>query len=255
MMAMTDPLLYEPRDGIAWIRLNRPQALNAIDPGMLEALNGAIDRYRDDPQLKAAVISGEGGRAFSSGVDLKAYSARLAAGVSSQATWNIIRFAEPGYCTKPIVAAIRGWCVGMGVHLALACDLRVCADDAKFHLPETEHGMSLTRLAWQLVRTIGRPASLEFGLLAQRMDAQWALAHQLVHRVVPAGQELAEAERMARRLCEVSLPAVQATRACMDQALEMGYAEHFEFSMALRNAVLDQGRDKQSADAFAARKR
>jgi enoyl-CoA hydratase/carnithine racemase len=248
-------LVYEARDGIAWIRLNRPEALNAINPEMLDALNEAIDRYRDDPGLKAAVISGEGGRAFSAGVDLKAYSARLAAGQSSQQTMNIIRFADPGYCSKPVVAAIRGWCVGMGLHLALACDFRVCADDAVFLLPETSLGISLTRLSWQCVRTMGLPAALELGLLAEKKNADWALARQLVHRVAPAGQELAEAERIARRLCEVSLPAVQATRTTMYQAFDLTYPENYEFSMGLRNAVLDQGQDRESADAFAARPR
>jgi enoyl-CoA hydratase/carnithine racemase len=220
---------------------------------MLEALNDAIDRYRGDATLKAAVISGEGDRAFSAGVDLKSYSERVAAGQSSQQTMNIIRFADPDYCPKPVVAAIRGWCVGMGLHLALACDFRVCAEDAKFFTPETGLGISLTRLSWQLVRTMGLPSALEFGLLAEKKDAQWALAHRLVHRVAPVGSELAEAETIARRLCEVNLPAVEATRTTMYKAFDLTYAENYEFSMGLRNAVLEQGRDRESADAFAAR--
>lgn len=245
-------LVYEAREGIAWIRLNRPEALNAINPEMLEALNEAIDRYRDDPDLKAAVITGAGGRAFSAGVDLKAYSARLAAGQSSQQTLNIIRFADPGYCPKPVVAAIRGWCVGMGLHLALACDFRVCSDDAVFLLPETSLGISLTRLSWQCVRTIGLPAALELGLLAEKKNADWALSRGLVHSVAPAGQELAAAGRIARRLREVSQSAVQVTRTTMYQAFDLTYPENFEFSMALRNAVLDEGQDRASADRFAA---
>ncbi|MES3000558.1 MAG: enoyl-CoA hydratase/isomerase family protein [Pseudomonadota bacterium] len=253
MSSTSSTIVYEARDQIAWIRLNRPEAMNAINPEMLDALNEAIDRYRDDRALKAAVISGEGTRAFSAGVDLKSYAARLAAGESSQQTMNIIRFAEPGYCPKPVIASVRGWCVGMGLHLALACDFRVCADDAKFFTPETAHGISLTRLSWQLVRTMGLPAALEFGLLAEKKDAQWALANRLVHRVAPAGEELAEAEKIARRLCEVNLPAVQATRTTMYKAFDLTYAENYEFSMALRNAVLDQGQDRVSAEAFAAR--
>jgi enoyl-CoA hydratase/carnithine racemase len=254
MRSASPTLVYEARDQIAWIRLNRPEAMNAINPVMLVALNDAIDRYRDDPALKAAVISGEGPRAFSAVVDLKAYSARLAAGQSSQQTMNIIRFADPAYCTKPVIAAVRGWCVGMGLHLALACDFRVCADDAQFFAPETGLGISLTRLSWQLVRTMGLPAALEFGLLAEKKDAAWALAPRLVHGVAPAGQELAEAGKIAGRLCEVSPAAVQATRTNMYQAFDLGYAENYAFSMALRNAVLDEGQDRASADAFAARR-
>jgi enoyl-CoA hydratase/carnithine racemase len=251
-MSSSPTVAYEARDRIAWIRLNRPRSLNAINPEMLDALNEAIDRYRADPELKAAVISGEGERAFSAGVDLRAYSARTAAGEASQETLNIIRFADPDYCPKPVVAAIRGWCIGMGLHLALSCDFRVCADDAVFQLPETELGMALTRLSWQCVRILGLPAALELGVLAERKGAQWALARGLVHHVAPAGEELAQAEKIARRLCELSLPAVCATRATMHKAFDLSYTEHFEYSMALRNAVLDQGQDRASADAFAA---
>lgn len=254
-MPSAPTVLYEARERIAWIRLNRPRSLNAINGEMLDALNDAIDQFRADPELKAAVISGEGERAFSAGVDLRAYSARLAAGQPSQETLNIIRFADPGYCPKPVVAAIRGWCIGMGLHLALSCDFRVCAEDAVFQLPETELGMALTRLSWQCVRIMGLPAALELGVLAERKGAHWALAHGLVHHVTPAGEEMALAERIARRLCELSMPAVQATRATMHKAFDLSYAEHFEYSMAQRNAVLDQGQDRASADAFAARHR
>lgn len=247
-------LLYEERDGVAWIRLNRPGALNAIDPDLLERLNDAIERYRDNSALKAAVISGEG-RAFCAGVDLKAYARRVKAGESAQKTLNVIRFADPDYCAKPVIAAIHGWCVGMGVHLALACDFRVCADDSRFLLPETGLGISLTRLSWQCVRTLGLPAALEFGMLAEPMDAQWALSHGLVLRVAPRGQEMEAAWRIARRLCELSAAAVRATRTTMHKAYDLNYQENFAFSMSLRNAVLDEGQDRASAEAFAARRR
>lgn len=245
---------FEARDAIAWIRLNRPEALNAFNREMLDGLNQAIDRYRDDATLKAAVISGTGGRAFSAGVDLKAYAANLSAGQTSQETMNVIRFADPDYCGKPVVAAIRGWCVGMGLHLALACDFRVCAADAVFALPEVSLGMSLTRLSWQCARTLGMPAALELGLLAERKDAAWALAHQLVHRVAPAGEELAEAEKIARRLCDMNAAAVQVSRTTLYKAFELSYREMFEFSLPLRNVVLDAGEDRASVDAFVARR-
>lgn len=249
-----DCLLYEERDGIAWITLNRPQALNAIDPQLLERLNDAVDRYRANDALKAAVVTGTG-RAFCAGVDLKAYAARLEAGQSSQETLNIIRFADPDYCAKPVIAAIHGWCVGMGLHLALACDFRVCTEDTQFLLPETSLGISPSRIAWQCVRTLGLPAALEMGLLAQKLDARWAGDKGLVHHVTPAGEHVAAAERIARRLCEVSAAAVRATRTTMYQAHALSYAENFAASMVLRNAVLDEGQDRASAEAFARRKR
>ena len=106
-----------------------------------------------------------------------------------------------------------------------------------------------------LVRTLGLPAALEMGRLAQKLDARWAGDKGLVHHVTPAGEHVAAAERIARRLCEVSAATVRATRTTMYQAHALSYAENFAASMVLRNAVLDEGQDRASAEAFARRKR
>ncbi len=102
---------------------------------------------------------------------------------------------------------------------------------------------------------MGVPAALEISLLAQQQDARWASDKGLVHQVTAPGEHVAAAERIARRLCDVSAAAVRATRETVYQAHARSYAENFEASMALRNAVLDEGQDRASAAAFARRKR
>ena len=245
---------FETRGAVAWIKLNRPEVINAFNAELLNGLNAAIDRYRDDDTLKVAVIHGAGERGFSAGVDLKAYAASLSEGRTSQEQMNIIRFADPEYCGKPVVAAIHGWCVGMGLHLALACDIRVCASDARFALPEVSIGISVTRLSWQCVHVMGLPAALELGLLAEKKDAQWALSNRLVHRVVPVGEELAEAGRLAQRLSQMDAQAVRVSRQTMYKSLEMNYAQMLKYSLPLRNAVLEGGQDREAVEAFAHRR-
>lgn len=220
---------------VAIISLQRPAVLNALRTASFDQLNEAIDRFREDPQLKAAVVHGVG-RSFCAGMDLKAYAAQSTS--ERQDTLNLIRAADPTYCDKPIVAAIHGHCVGAGVHLALACDFRVCDETASFALPEVSIGISLTRLSWQCVRTMGLPAAMELCMLAQPVDAAWALRHQLVHRVTPAGQALGQAHELAQRLAAMHPGALQVTKATLHRAADLTYREMFEYSLPLRNAVL-----------------
>lgn len=241
-------VIFEAQGPIAHIRLNRPEALNAFNRAMFQELNAAVDRFRDDASLKVAVISGEGKRAFSAGVDLKAMKDSLG-GHFKDSDYEI-PFAEPGYLDKPVVAAIRGWCVGEGMHLALACDFRVCASDAIFSVPEVAVGMPLIRLSSQCVRALGLPAAVELCFLGEKKDAGWALTHQLVHRVSLPGDELSEALRIARRLCDMSAPALQLTKKTLYKSLDLSYGEVYKFGIPLRQEVFRTGDAGRAVGAF-----
>ncbi|WP_028601188.1 enoyl-CoA hydratase/isomerase family protein [Ottowia thiooxydans] len=241
-------VIFEIEGSIAHIRLNRPEALNSFNLAMFQELNAAIDQFRNDKSLKVAVISGEGKRAFSAGVDLKAMKNSLA-GEFHDSDYEI-PFAEPGYLDKPVVAAIRGWCVGEGMHLALACDFRVCASDAIFSVPEVAVGMPLIRLSSQCVRALGLPAAVELCFLGEKKDAAWALAHQLVHRVSLPGEELGEAMRIAKRLCDMSAPALQLTKKTLYKSLDHSYGDVYKFGIPLRQEVFRAGDAGRAVDAF-----
>lgn len=247
-------VLFDTDAGIARITLNRPEALNAFDPAMFDELNAAIDRFRGDPALKVAVVSGAGKRAFSAGVDLKNLSGALGEGALRDSEYEI-RFAEPGYLDKPIIAAIRGWCVGEGVHVALACDMRVCASDAVFSVPEVAVGMPLIRLSSQCVRAIGLPAAIDLCFLGEKKDAAWALKHQLVHRVVLPGEELEAALQIAASLCRMSMPALRLTKQTMYKALDLAYREVYEFGLPLRKEIFSSGEVRRAIGSFVSRSR
>ena len=246
---------FEARGAVAYIKLNRPDALNAFTKEVFDELTSAKDKFLADPNLKVAIISGEGKRAFSAGIDLKSYSSDLESGGSRKIPHPIqIEFAAgPEFCEKPLIAAIRGYCLGEGMHLALACDFRVCASDAVFALPEVALGMAQTWLSWQCVRTMGMPAAVELCLLAEKKDAAWALAHQLVHQVTLPGEEMAAAERIAQRLCEMSFPAVVASKKTLYRSFELPYRELLDYAMPLRAQVLDTGEDRKRSREFAAK--
>lgn len=245
---------FEARGEIARITLNRPDRLNTFNGAMFSELNAAIDRFRDDDTLKVAILAGAGERAFSAGVDLKAMQADLAEGRTNKVP-HMIHFVDQGYCNKPVIAAIRGYCVGEGVHAVLACDFRVCSSDAIFYVPEVAVGMALARLSWQCVRTIGLPAATELCLLCEKKDAEWALKHQLVHKVTEPGGEMAAAEKIAERLCTMSMPALQATKQTLNRAYEKTYQEMLEFGLPLRAQVLAAGDATARSQAFLNKKK
>lgn len=240
---------FETRGAVAYIRLSRPDALNAFNQEMFDELAAARDRFRDDPDLKVAIITGEGKRAFSAGVDLKSYSGGFGPEGSRNAPhpFQVEMAAGTDFSEKPLIAAIRGYCLGEGMHLALACDFRVCASDAIFALPEVALGMPQTWLSWQSVRTMGLPAALDFVLLAEKKDAAWALAHQLVHQVTLPGEELAAAEKIAERLCSMSFPALVLARRTLYRAFDQSYREMLDYALPLRAQVLATGESRTRA--------
>ena len=220
---------FEKNGKIACIRLNRPDVLNAFNVPMLNEFNAAIDEFRNSDKLHVAIICGEGGRSFSTGRDLKDKTApRPGLGIS-----------DAEYCDKPMIAAIRGYCIGQGLGVAVSCDMRVASSDAVFSLPEVPHGMVLTGLGALVVRTIGLQAALEFSLMGEKKDAAWALKTGLVHKVVEPGSELAAAETMAQRLAGMDLDAMRASKRALYKSAEASYKELLAFAEPLRQQVLN----------------
>ncbi len=243
---------FEKQGSVALIRLNRPDSLNAFTRDVFDQLALARDRLAQDDELKVGILAGAGTRAFSAGIDLKSYSADLEAGGSRKIPHPLqVEMARgPRFSPKPLIAAIRGYCIGEGMHLALACDFRVCASDAVFALPEVALGMAQTWLSWQCVRVMGLPAATELCLLAEKKDATWARENRLVTQVTLPGEELAAARRIADRLCAMSWPAVMASRETLYRAWDMEYDPFWEYAKPLRDGVLDSGDDRRRSKDF-----
>jgi enoyl-CoA hydratase/carnithine racemase len=211
------PLIVEKRDRIAFLTLNRPEARNAIDPALNEALWRAWEDVRDDDDVDVAVLTGAGD-AFCAGADLKEYIPPVLDWSPRQVRDNVA--TGLGGITrglhrmpKPIVAAVNGWALAGGLELALACDIRIASERAAFGSFEVRRGYhhgdgGIVRL----VNVCGAGVALEMVLTGEPIDAERALRCNLVSRVVPHGELMAEAERTARQILRNSQRAVRSAK-------------------------------------------
>lgn len=203
------PVRYETRDGVGWITLARPSVLNALDSGLAERLATAVARATEDPRAWVVVVSGEG-RAFSSGMDRTALSAGMI-GESFFRHWirALNGLEDMG---KPVIAAIRGYCLGGGLQLALACDLRLAAADAVLGLGATRHALIPDGAVLRLARVVGLGRAKELALLNDHLTPAQALAMGLVNWVVPPEAFEAELRRVIDRCLAAAPTATRHTK-------------------------------------------
>lgn len=210
-MSSTDTVLHQQTAGIARITLNRPEALNALNPDLLHALAALLDRIRADEAVKAVIITG-GGKAFCAGADIAYLRQASPLAVREFARLGIAVNARIETLGKPVIAAIDGYALGGGLELAEACWLRVAAKSARLGHPEVKIGAvagfgGTTRLP----RLVGRGRAAELLLRGRTVTAAEALNIGLVHGVVEPDELLAAAEALARELLAQSPTAVRLT--------------------------------------------
>ncbi|MEZ4456594.1 MAG: enoyl-CoA hydratase-related protein [Gemmatimonadales bacterium] len=244
-------LLFEARDGIAFITINRPDKLNALDSRVIDELGWAIDQVRKDAAIKGASLTGAGPKAFVAGADisqfqtLKSIEARRFSAKGS----GIFRSIERSQ--KPFIAAVNGFALGGGCELAMACHIRIASDKARFGQPEVKLGIppgygGTIRLA----RLIGKGRAIELLTTGAMIDAAEAHRIGLVNHVYPGEQLLAEAEKLMRAIL-ANAPLAVAT--CIDlvnaqDGMQMDDALTLESSMF---AMLFESADaKEGAAAF-----
>ena len=207
---MADSIVYELTDGLAVVTINRPEAMNALDTATKVALRDAMAEAKEDPAVRAVLLTGAGERAFCVGQDLKEHLGKLvearAGGGGALSTvkehYNPLVTAI-ATMPKPVVAAVNGVAAGAGASLAWACDFRILADHGGFNTSFA--GVALTAdsgASWTLPRLVGQAKAAELLMFPQTVKAAEALALGLAHRVVP-GAELAQtALEFARTLAE-----------------------------------------------------
>lgn len=199
-----DTILYNKAGHVATIKLNRPQVLNAMNRQLWLDFQAALSDVRDDAEIRVLVITGEG-RAFSTGADLKDSKGRSIADYRrylealQETSRTIIRFE------KPTIAAINGYALGSGYELALACDIRIAAEEAKIGSPEARVTSSVTGGAMRLVQDLVGPGkACELLYTAQYIDGVEAARIGLVNRAVPLGQLMETTLAMADQIAENS---------------------------------------------------
>jgi len=236
-------LIYEKKDAIAWVTLNRPETLNAVNLQMRDELWEVLHALREDPEVAVAVFKGAGERAFSAGADISEFGTAPSVLEARRArqerdVWGYMLSIE-----KPLIAAIHGFALGAGIELSMCCDLRIAAEDAEIGLPEVTLGYIPSAGGTQLMPRIARPG-VAMGLIlsGDAVDAAEALRIGLVHRVVPRDRLYAEAEGVARRLMGLSPLALRLAKAAVTQGLDLPLAEGLDLEARLARLAL-AGRD------------
>jgi E-phenylitaconyl-CoA hydratase len=242
-------------DGIALITLNRPERLNAMDADAYRALSQAWVRVRDDDEIRTAVITGAGERAFSTGADLKSFVTSpddLSRFWETQREQLLNRGLE---VYKPIIAAVNGYCLGGGMTLLLATDIRVAADHASFGLAEVKRGIiagngGTQRIASQLPHAI----AMELLLTGDRIDAQTAARWGLVNRVVTQAELLPTAMDYAKRIAANAPLAVQATKELALRSRDVDLASGLRMEQTVNRLLQFTADAKEGPAAFAERR-
>lgn len=233
---ITQPtVLFERTGNVARITLNRPESMNAFDPETLRLLGEHLQAFDADEDLRVAIVTGAGERAFCAGADLKRYTKRESTGLAE--LWSKEQYFRPGgrglNLAKPVIAAINGYCLAGGQELALACDIRIASTNAEFGAPEVRWSLLHGYGALRLPQTVPLAVAMEMLLTGERIDAQRAYEIGLVSRVVPPADLMPTAMRLAERIAENAPLAIKATKELVLRGLHASPDD----AVAYRNAV------------------
>ncbi len=257
---MPDPMVLYAKDGhIATITLNRPDVLNAVSNDMALELDACIEKVKRDDDVWVALLTGNG-KSFCSGYDLKGITtgritkgAKPAVDRQGHIGWSALRLWE---IEKPTIAAIRGHAVGGGLCLALACDIRIATEDAKFAAAFTKRGLVPDSGAtFFLIQTVGYAKACEMSFLAEQIDGQEALRLGLVNRVIKetavekAAMEMAAME-MAQKMLLQSPIAVRLAKRALRRGLEAEATRAVEYELYLNGITAKTNDIIEGAKAF-----
>ena len=248
-------ILVEIHQRVGLIRLNRPEALNALNAELMSELNQALMEFDQNMDIGAIVITGDK-RAFAAGADIKEMSTSSA--VEMLLKDNISAFDQIMRISKPVIAAVSGWCLGGGNELAMSCDMIVASESAKFGQPEINLGVIPGAGGTQrLTRAVGKAIAMEMVLNERKLNAQEAVAHGLVNRVVPVDSYLESALEFAAELASRAPLAIrlgkEAVNLAFETPLSVGLAEerrafYFLFASQDQKEGMQAFVEKRAAD-------
>jgi len=238
-MSGFETIIYEKKEGIGCVTLNRPQALNVYNLKMRDELYQILGAIKDDSEVKVAVFRGAGERAFCAGADLTEFLTAPSPTIARQARWERDVWGLFLSLPQPIIAALHGYVLGSGIEIALCCDLRIASEDVQFGLPETGLGIIPAAGATQtLPRTIGRAKTLEMLLAGTRLNAQEALHLGLVNQIVPREQIFPTTEKIARKIASYNQPVVKYTKYAILHGLDLTLEQGLELENRLAARAL-----------------
>ncbi len=236
---------------VAHVVLNRPEALNSIDAQMRAELNAAWRHIAEASEIRVMVMSGAGERAFCTGADLKAAGPVVPAAVqATDMSQGHLLAAFPW--DVPSICAIRGYALGGGLEIALACDIRIADETARLGLTEVRVGSIPGAGGTQLLpRVVGRAAALQMAMTGERVEATRALGLGLVSEVVPAAELMARAEELARSVASNAPLAVRAVKRLVSEAEDVALRVGLRHERAQWGLIRDTEDRAEGRSAFA----
>jgi enoyl-CoA hydratase len=241
-------IIVETKGRVGVMRLNRPNALNALNRALIAELTLAIDAFEADSNIGCMLITGSE-KAFAAGADIKEMADKSfidAYGGNFAADWDRVARAR-----KPVVAAVAGFALGGGCELAMQCDIVIAADSAKFGQPEIKLGVIPGIGGTQrLTRALGKAKAMDLVLTGRMRDAAEAERSGLVARVVPAASLMDEAMKLAETIAALSLPSVMAGKEAVNAAQESSLAEGLRFERRIFHALFATEDQKEGMKAF-----
>ena len=253
MRLKTEKMIAEKENGIGWMPFNQPARRNAISHEMREAILDILDDFESDAGVRVIVMKGAGDKAFVSGADISRSERGEATAQQLREQGRISKRVQERYTTlaKPLIAMIRGYCLGGGVATALSADLRIAADDAQFGIPAARLGNAYN---WgytrKLVEIVGPARAKEILMTARRYSAAEALEMGLVHRVVE-GKALEQTVReIAAAIADNAPLSVQAAKVMVDEAVKDADQRDLKKVEAIRKSCLESADFAEGRRAF-----
>jgi enoyl-CoA hydratase/carnithine racemase len=246
-----ETVLFEKRGGIAYITMNRPKVMNALNKRAVADLRVAFEAARDDAEVRGAVITGAGDKAFIAGADINevATSTPIEAAENSRNGHTLMDLIEN--LGKPVVAAVNGFALGGGCETALACTIRLASENAKFGLPEVKLGIIPGFGGTQrLPRLVGKGAALQMILSAGMINAQEAYRIGLVNEVVPAAELIKRAEAILNQIAANAPLSVKNALEAVNSGLETSLAEGLLHESSLFAICASTEDKKEGTSAF-----
>jgi len=244
-----ETLIVETDGPVTLIRLNRPEALNALNDQLVTELTAALDAAEADPAIRAMIITGSD-RAFAAGADIKEMASKSYAEVFKE-DFITRNWERASTCRKPVIAAVAGYALGGGCELAMMCDFIIAAENARFGQPEINLGVSPGAGGTQrLTRFVGKSKAMDMVLTARMMNADEAERTGLVSRVVPLADLISTAKEAANKIAALSPTAVMMTKEMVNAAYETPLSQGVKLERRLFHSLFAFDDQKEGMAAF-----
>jgi enoyl-CoA hydratase len=244
-------LRYEKQNRVALLAVARPRVLNALNAETLRELGAAFQSVREDDEVRAAILTGEGDKAFVAGADISELATLAPSDAAAFAARGQELFSSIEHCGKPVIAAINGFALGAGCELALACSFRLASENARLGQPETKLGIIPGYGGTQrLPRLVGEGRALQLLLTGEIISATEALRIGLVDEVVPLAELLQRAQALAAAIVANAPRAISSVLQAVHRGMEMPLAEGMAHEAALFGLVCATEDKNEGTRAF-----